>query len=110
MAFFGTIISDARKKAGLSQKDLASRIKKNDGDAISPQYLNDIEHDRRNPPSEPLIEQFAKTLNLPKDALMAAAGILSEDLRRLAAEKIAADKPGRVTEAIKAFRKRMEQT
>jgi transposase len=29
----------------LSQKDLAAKIRKEDGTAISPQYLNDIEHD-----------------------------------------------------------------
>jgi len=109
MATFGAIISDARKKAGLSQKELASKIKKEDGDAISPQYLNDIEHDRRNPPGEFLIEQFAKALDLPKDALMAAAGVLSADLQKLAAEKMAADKPGHVAQAFKAFRDRIER-
>jgi hypothetical protein len=37
----------ARKKLGISQKNLADRIKKEDGQSISPQYLNDIERDRR---------------------------------------------------------------
>ena len=55
MKTFGTLISEARRAKGLSQKDLAAKVKKEDGQAISAQYLNDIEHDRRNPPSELLI-------------------------------------------------------
>ena len=41
---FGRAIATARKEKGLSQKDLAALILKEDGTAISPQYLNDIEH------------------------------------------------------------------
>jgi ribosome-binding protein aMBF1 (putative translation factor) len=49
MKTFGTIISEARRAAGLSEKELAAKVKKEDGQPISAQYLN-IEHDRRNPP------------------------------------------------------------
>lgn len=49
METFGKIVSAARKELGISQKDLAAKIVKEDGETISPQYLNDIEHDRRNP-------------------------------------------------------------
>lgn len=66
---FGQIVADARKKACLSQKDLAARITKEDGTPISPQYLNDIERDRRNPPSEYLIGQFARVLGIPENYL-----------------------------------------
>ena len=59
---FGQYIADARKRAGLSQKDLAAKLQKEDGDSISPQYLNDIEHDRRNAPSEHLLDQLADLL------------------------------------------------
>ena len=109
MASFGTIISDARKKAGLSQKQLASKVKKEDGKAISPQYLNDIEHDRRKPPGEFLIAQLAKALDLPKDVLMAAAGVLSTEDRRLVAQSIAADEPHHVSAGLKAFRAKIER-
>jgi transcriptional regulator with XRE-family HTH domain len=109
MASFGTIISDARKKASLSQKQLASKVKKEDGKAISPQYLNDIEHDRRNPPGEFLIAQLARALDLPKDALMAAAGVLSAEYQRLAAQRIAADEPQHVSDGLKAFRAKIER-
>ncbi len=42
---FGTYISDRRKKMGLSQKQLSELIVREEGGTISPQYLNDIEHD-----------------------------------------------------------------
>ena len=43
---FGRAIVAARKAKGLSQKDLAALIhKEEDEGSISPQYLNDIEHD-----------------------------------------------------------------
>jgi len=61
---FGQVIAEARKAANLSQRELAALIKKEDGESISPQYLNDIERDRRNPPSDFLIEQFAKELKI----------------------------------------------
>ncbi len=47
---FGLAIAKARKAKGLSQKELAALVVKDEeGGAISPQYLNDIEHDRRSP-------------------------------------------------------------
>ncbi len=61
---FGQIIAEARKDANLSQKEFAALIKKEDEQPISPQYLNDIERDRRNPPSDFIIEQFAKILKI----------------------------------------------
>lgn len=57
----------------ISQEDLAARIRKRNGEPISPQYLNDIEHNRRNPTSEPMIDEFAKHLNLSTEYLIAAA-------------------------------------
>src|SRR3990172_9038072 len=55
---FGQFVAEKRKEAGLSQKQLAAMIKKEDGQSSSPQYLNDIEHDRRSPPAGFLREQF----------------------------------------------------
>ena len=49
MKTFGEVISKLRKERGLTQKALASQIKKNDGIAIGIAYINDIEHDRRKP-------------------------------------------------------------
>src|SRR6266566_4472404 len=78
---FGQVIAQKRKEAGLSQKELALKIRKEDGTPISPQYLNDIEHDRRNPPSGFLIEQLARVLDVKKEYLYYLAGDLPADLK-----------------------------
>jgi transcriptional regulator with XRE-family HTH domain len=100
MKTFGTLISEARRAKGLSQKDLAAKVKKEDGQAISAQYLNDIEHDRRNPPSEYLISQIAEATGLSKDVLCLAAGTIPTDLQR-----IATTQPDKMEQAFKAFRR-----
>jgi transcriptional regulator with XRE-family HTH domain len=101
---FGQVIADARKKLGLSQKELAARIKKEEGGAISPQYLNDIERDRRNPPSEFLIEQFAKELKLSREYLILAAGTLPEELKKI----LTGSDPQAVEKAFKVFRRQIK--
>jgi transcriptional regulator with XRE-family HTH domain len=100
---FGTIIAEARKKKGMSQKDLAAQIKKEDGQPISPQYLNDLERDRRNPPSSHFLKQFAEELGLSLDYLSYLARQLPDDV---------ADDPHsseRVDAAFRAFRKELKQ-
>jgi transcriptional regulator with XRE-family HTH domain len=80
---FGRYIADARKKLQMSQKELASQIlREEDNESISPQYLNDIERDRRNPTSDHLIQQFAKVLKIDADYLNYLAGKLPEEIRR----------------------------
>jgi transcriptional regulator with XRE-family HTH domain len=103
MAKFGELISDRRRGMGLSQKELAERVKKEDGSPISPQYLNDLEHDRRGAPSEYLIDEFARVLGIEKDALYYSAGEVSPDLRGLNPENES------VRQAIAAFRRTLEQ-
>lgn len=85
---FGRAIAAARKKKGLSQKDLAALIMKEDGEGpISPQYLNDIEHDRRSPMSDHLIKQFAKVLDKDPGYLFVLAGKIPDDLKRTKASE-----------------------
>lgn len=79
---FGEAISAARKAKGFSQKELAERIQREDGDPISPQYLNDIEHNRRSPSSEQLVTQFSKVLGLDADYLSFLADRWPASLRR----------------------------
>lgn len=105
MKTFGQLIAEARKALGLSQKDLAAKVRKEDGQPISPQYLNDIEHDRRNPPSEFIIVQLAKHLKLRPEPLIAAAGMWPEDLRA----RLAAADPEAVQQAFTAFRKALKE-
>jgi transcriptional regulator with XRE-family HTH domain len=105
MSTFGKMISGARKVLGISQKTLASRIKKEDGEPISAQYLNDIEHDRRNAPSEFLISQLAKELTLSKDHLCLAAGTIPADVK----ENVAAAETETVDAAFSAFRRAVKK-
>lgn len=96
---FGRVVSDARRKLGISQRELAERIRKENGEPISPQYLNDLERDRRNPPGEFLLGQFASLLKLPTEYLEYVAGQLPAALR-------GADvKPEQIEEAFRAFRR-----
>lgn len=99
---FGRVISETRKTRGLSQKELAGSIMKDDGTAISAQYLNDIEHDRRNPPSEYILEQFAQILKVNEDYLYFLAGQFPSNLRDDSYER------NRVEAAFKAFRRALK--
>ncbi|PKO16681.1 MAG: XRE family transcriptional regulator [Chloroflexi bacterium HGW-Chloroflexi-10] len=96
---FGQYIAESRKKAGFSQKDLAERLRKEDGQSISAQYLNDIEHDRRNPPGELILSQISTVLNLSLDYLRFLSGTLPDDI------KTQNHQPEEIENAFKAFRK-----
>src|SRR5215831_21385600 len=98
---FGQVLSAARRAAGLSQRELAARILKEDGEPISPQYLNDLERDRRNPPAPHFLKQFAEVLDLPEEYLDFVAGQLPEDLRNLEHGYA----PDQVQAAFQAFRR-----
>ena len=95
---FGQAISEARKKKQISQKQLASMIVKEDGVAISPQYLNDIERDRRNPPGEHLVCQFAKVLEIPEEYLYFLANQIPPKYRQFTPNN-----PRQVQRAFEAF-------
>ena len=88
---FGRAISQARKALGLSQKQLAQKIFREDGESISPQYLNDIEHGRRSPSSDRMVQQFAEVLGMDVDWLYYLAGKFPADLRerKLTQEEVA---------------------
>lgn len=101
---FGKVISEQRKLKQMSQKDLAALVKREDGVAISPQYLNDIEHDRRNPSSDHLVRQLAQILGLKTDYLYFLAGKFPTDVMGKAAT------PDRVERAMVAFRREFKKT
>ena|SRR2546422_11629160 len=98
---FGQIIREKRQELGISQKELATKIKKENGEAISPQYQNDIEFDRRDPPSEFMIEQYATALKLDKDYLILVAGKVPADVRKLASEN-----PEKAQHVFQVFRRK----
>ena len=98
---FGEAITQARKDKKLSQKQVAADTLKEDSQAISAQYLNDIEHDRRNPPSEHIVRQLADSLDLDLDYLLFLAGRFPSDML-----KMSRDREG-ITTAMKAFRRNL---
>jgi transcriptional regulator with XRE-family HTH domain len=105
LASFGRAIASARKVKQLSQKELSALIRKEDGEPITPQYLNDIEHDRRSPSGDHLVKQFAKVLGIDINVLFSTIGMLSEEDRRLVKRAT----PEQINEAFVAFRKELRK-
>lgn len=99
MVTFGGYVSEVRKKRGLSQKQLAELIEREEGGSISAQYLNDIEHDRRNPSSDHMIQQFARVLKVSANYLYYLAGRVPAEMRH------ANIPPQKVDEWVAAFRR-----
>jgi transcriptional regulator with XRE-family HTH domain len=106
MSSFGSAIASARKQKGWSQKELAAKIaKEEDQSAITPQYLNDIEHNRRSPTSSHLVKQFARVLDIDAEVLFAVIGMLPEKERKLVSKST----PEAVGDAFIAFRRTLER-
>jgi len=101
---FGVVIAEARKALGISQKEVAALIHKEDGSSISPQYLNDIERDRRNAPSKHLILELARVLKLQPDYLFALAEAWPKDI----VETMGRASPAEVERAFTAFRRTLK--
>lgn len=99
---FGGAISEARKTKGWALKDLAARVRREDDEPISPQYLNDIEHDRRSPSSDRMVQQFAEALGIDRDWLYYLAGRFPDDIR----DKKLSEK--QVSEVMVAFRRTLD--
>ena len=77
----------------------------NDGTAITPQYLNDIEHDRRSPTTDHMVSALAQALGKdPEDFFVLAGKMQPEDVR-----KAAAVSPERVKAAVLAFRRKLDK-
>jgi transcriptional regulator with XRE-family HTH domain len=97
------LLAELRRDRGLTQKALAAQVKKKDGTAIGLAYINDIEHDRRNPPSPDFVAQLAAVLGVPLEVLQYYAGRLPPD-----------DQPGdpshqQIVAAYRAFRKEIDK-
>ena len=99
---FGRAITSKRKQLGMSQKDLANKIVKEDGTPITPQYLNDIEHDRRSPSSEHIVNQFAVVLDVSSNVLYWLAGRVPHDLTHTKVP------PDRIEKAFAVFRRTLK--
>ena len=94
---YGARLRALRRREGLNQVELAQKL------GISPSYLNLIEHDRRNPPSGHLLEQFSRELDIPVEYLYYWAGELPADLKGQDAKK------EQVVAAYQAFRQELKK-
>lgn len=103
MLTFGSVIRKSRE-GRWTLKELAKQIRKENGEPISLAYLNDIEHDRRQPSSDHLIQQFAAALDLPVEFLYYYARKLPTDVYSPQSE-IEKSHIKNVVEAFNAFRK-----
>lgn len=72
----GDVLRQSRIDNDIGLRELARQLKK------SPSYISDIESDRR-VPSEEVLEELANLLHLDFERLMALAGRLGTDTRRL---------------------------
>jgi transcriptional regulator with XRE-family HTH domain len=98
MKTFGQVLREARKEAGITQRELAARLKREDGRPVDPPYLNAVEHDHRYPPEDYLIEQMAKIVGISADVLYFHANRHPADVKADVDE-------ARVESAYRAFRK-----
>ena len=82
MNTLGSLISKRRKEKGLTLVSLASKVPKEDGHFISPQFLCDIENSRRFP-SNGVLKWLAIELDLIEemDYLYYLVGRWAPDLR-----------------------------
>jgi|SRR5271166_592449 len=79
MKTLGQFIVDRRKELGLRGREVVGGIRNADGKPISIAYLVDLEHDRRKPSDEVLI-QMGKVLHIDSDLLYFLAGRMPPDL------------------------------
>jgi HTH-type transcriptional regulator, competence development regulator len=78
-AGFGQYLRDLRKRAGLSQRELAQQA------GIDFTYLSKIENNRVDPPAEATIRALARAVGGDADDLLARARKMPPDLKRLVA-------------------------
>jgi transcriptional regulator with XRE-family HTH domain len=103
MKTLGQFIVERRKELGLSGREVVAEVRNADGKPISIPYLVDLEHDRRKPSDEVLV-QLAKVLKVESDVLYFLAGRVPADLT---AESISSAQD--LAAAWKAFRREVRR-
>lgn len=99
----GSHLRSARTVRRWSLKELGERLVSTRGEGgVSPQYLNDLEHDRRTP-SEQMLVQLAEALDLDLDALRSLARRSSPDV-----EAYLAKHAGSAADVARVFRRAAE--
>jgi transcriptional regulator with XRE-family HTH domain len=71
---FGEYLKDVRRKRGVSQRKLAHAV------GINFTYLSKIENGHMAPPSEGVLLELARVLEMDKDEVMVAAGKVPSDV------------------------------
>ena len=88
---FASMIRGRRKELGLTQGQVAARIRIEEGRPIGQTYLAEIERGHHPNPRPHLIEEFARALEIDRDVLYLAARQVppevAEELRRLTPEQ-----------------------
>ncbi len=75
MASFGDLLRTVRRNAGISQRELASRVR------LDFSYISKLENDRIPPPAAETIVEICKALELPPEAMLAASGKLTPGIQ-----------------------------
>jgi len=78
---FGDMLRDLRLETGVGLRELARMIH------ASPGYLSDVENGRAAPPSEKVIVDMARVLNVDKQRLLAAARKVDPELSQYVAQQ-----------------------
>src|SRR5260370_6000919 len=82
MKTLGKAVRERRKALGLTQRELATRVRFEDGHSISATYLCLIEHDVYTPRVH-IITQFGRVLGMNPDVLFYLAGRVPPDVCEL---------------------------
>ncbi|HTT77672.1 MAG TPA: helix-turn-helix transcriptional regulator [Candidatus Binataceae bacterium] len=75
------MIARRRMELGLTQAELAAKIKGRSGEAVTQQRITDIEHNRFGVPRAPVMKQLARALKLNTDVLCLWARVIPADIR-----------------------------
>src|SRR4051794_37094099 len=73
---FGETLKKIRREAGISQRDLAERIK------VDFSYISKVENDRLSPPAADTIVAICKVLGVSPENLLALGGKLPSNVQK----------------------------
>jgi HTH-type transcriptional regulator, competence development regulator len=76
---FGTALRELRRKAGVSQRELAARVN------VDFSYISKLENDRIPPPAADTVVAICQALNAPSTELLALIGKLPSDVEKAVA-------------------------
>ncbi len=75
MASFGELLREKRRRAAISQRDLASRA------GLDFSYISKLENDRMQPPAAHTVVTICGVLGIEPEELLAASGKLPADVQ-----------------------------